>query len=124
MSATASPTTTLTVHPKMSENDLLKCVLSLAKLYGWRTFHARPAMTAKGYRTAVQGDGVGWPDIFAVRGERIVVAELKSAKGALTYEQEEWLAALGFALQANTYVWRPESWHSGEILRTLSEARG
>jgi hypothetical protein len=104
----------------MSEDDLLRCVLDLAKLYGWRTLHIRPARTAKGYRTPLQGDGVGWPDIFAVKGDNVVIAELKTEKGKTTPEQEAWLAALYYHCDNEPMIWRPADWHSGEILRVLS----
>ncbi len=116
---TASPTTTLTVHPKMSENALLGAVLSLFHLYEWRTLHIRPARTAQGYRTALQGDGVGWPDILAVKGERMLAVELKSEKGTLTMDQNLWLHDLQ-RTGAEAFVWRPSDWFSGEILRVLS----
>ena len=108
----------------MTENELLTCVIDLAHLYSWRVLHIRPARTEKGYRTPLQGDGVGWPDIFAVRDERIVVAELKSDRGRVTDEQQKWLTALSYALQANTYVWTPAEWENGTILRTLSAPLG
>ena len=34
-----------------------------------------------GWRTPVQGDGVGWPDVLAIRGPRIVAVEFKVAPG-------------------------------------------
>ena len=99
----------------MSENDLLKCVLNLAKLYGWRTYHARPAMTAKGYRTPVQGDGKGFPDLVLAKQGRVIFAELKSAKGTLTDAQQEWRGVL----YQYAHVWRPTDWNDGTILATL-----
>jgi hypothetical protein len=91
----------------MTENDLLRGVLDLARILGWRTIHIRPARTAHGWRTAVQGDGIGWPDVVAVRGSRIVAAELKASKGRTTPEQDAWLEALA-ATGAETHVWKPE----------------
>jgi len=90
-----------------SEDDLLTAILELAKLYRWRSYHARPALTAKGYRTAVQGDGVGFPDLLLVRSPRLIVAELKSqdAPAELPLSQRAWLAA--FHEIAERHVWRP-----------------
>lgn len=105
--------------PQTSEGDLLKCVLSLAKLYGWRTLHIRAARTADGYTTPLQGDGVGWPDLLMVRNRRMIAAELKSEKGHTTHEQEIWLHELGLA-GAEVWCWRPSHWADGSILRTLS----
>jgi hypothetical protein len=102
----------------VSEADLLRCVLDLAKLYGWRSFHARPAMTAKGYRTAVSGDGKGFPDLVLVK-DRVIAAELKSDVGKPTRQQADWLIYFHLA-NVETAVWRPADWHDGTILRTLS----
>lgn len=108
---------TSTVRPAvMSERDLLDAVLSLCKLYGWHTLHIRPARTDKGWRSPLQGDGVGFPDIFAVRGDRQVAVELKGAGGRVTPEQQAWLNALSD--HAETYVWRPEHFPA-EVVRVL-----
>jgi hypothetical protein len=90
----------------MTESDLLRGVLDLAKLLGWRTIHVRPGRTAHGWRTAVQGDGAGWPDVFAVRGDRLIGAELKSGRGQLATDQSAWLEALATA-GVECHVWRP-----------------
>ena len=63
----------------------------------------------------------GSPDIIAVRGNRLLFAELKSDEGKLSLEQEEWLAALkachifvGLDERNNAlylpevYLWKPE----------------
>jgi hypothetical protein len=90
----------------MTENDLLTGVLDLARVLGWRTIHVRPGRTSHGWRTPVQGDGAGWPDLLMVRGSRIVAAELKAAKGRTTPDQDAWLVALSDA-GAETFTWRP-----------------
>lgn len=90
----------------MTENDLLRGVLDMARLFSWRSAHFRPAKTAHGWRTPVQGDGEGWPDLFLVRGGRRIAAELKSDKGRLTDEQSAWLEALARA-GVEVHLWRP-----------------
>jgi hypothetical protein len=86
-------------------------------LFGWRTLHVRPARTDRGWRTPLQGDGQGWPDVFAVRGTRAVAAELKSERGRLGPGQADWLAALEQA-GVETYTWRPGNWPEVEqVLR-------
>lgn len=102
----------------LTENELLEATLSLAKLYGWRTFHQRPALTARGWRSAVQGDGEGWPDLFMVRGGQNLAVELKRKGGKATVEQREWLDALK-ASGIPATVWTPEHWESGAILAKL-----
>jgi VRR-NUC domain len=76
------------------EEVFLQQVLELAQIRGWRRAHFRPAETAKGYRTAVQADGKGFPDVFLLRrttGSKLI-AELKVPPNECTPEQKEWLA--------------------------------
>jgi hypothetical protein len=89
----------------MAESDLLMGVLDIAKLHRWRTIHIRPGRTAHGWRSPVQGDGAGFPDILAIRGMRLLVAELKVGRGRLTADQDAWLAAFA-AVTDEVYVWR------------------
>jgi hypothetical protein len=101
----------------MSEVDLQTAICDLARVYRWRSFHARPAVTGRGYRTAVAGDGVGFPDLLLVRDRRLIVAELKSADGDLTPAQQAWL--LAFEHVAERYIWRPKDLTDGSIGRVL-----
>lgn len=48
------------------ERDYQATILDAAKLTGWRTAHFRPARTVHGWRTAVGGDGAGFPDLVLV----------------------------------------------------------
>jgi len=88
------------------ESELLDVVLGLARLYGFRAVHWRPLRTQHGWRTPVQGDGVGWPDLILVKGRRIIAAELKSDTGRLAPEQQQWLDTLAGA-GIETFLWRP-----------------
>lgn len=93
-----------------TEADFQKQVIELAQLCGWRTAHFRPGMNRSGrWSTPVQGDGKGFPDLLMVRGRRVIVAELKTSKGRLSQEQEEWLAAFSLA-DVPAFVWRPGDW--------------
>jgi hypothetical protein len=94
---------------KITEAEFTRQVLGLAKVHGWRRAHFRPARTAKGWRTAVQGDGVGFPDLVLLRGDTLVVAELKCGNNVLTSDQQTWLRAFKDA-GAEIYVWWPEDW--------------
>lgn len=102
--------------PPITEAAFIRQVIAFARLHGWLTAHFRPARTARGWRTAVQGDGKGFVDLVMVRGHRVVFAELKAAGGRFTPEQLAWLAALE-AAGAEVYQWRPASWP--EIERVL-----
>jgi hypothetical protein len=103
----------------MTERQLLDSVIELAELLKWRCVHFRPGMNRRGvWSTAMAGtQSAGWPDLLMAR-ERLVVVELKSAKGRTTPHQLDWLACLANA-GIEVYVWRPEDWESGEIEKTL-----
>jgi hypothetical protein len=102
----------------MSEDDLLEDVIQLARALRWRVAHFRPARTEQGYRTAVQGDGKGFPDLVMTRTQppRILVAELKSMTGRTSPEQLAWLASFVVTVgDENVFVWNPEQWVDGTI---------
>ena len=102
--------------PKITEADFTRQVLQLAKHCGWRSAHFRPGRTAKGWRTAVQGDGAGFPDLILIRGGLLIVVELKVGKNKPTEEQRAWLEAFREAA-VNAFVWTPKDWP--EIKETL-----
>ncbi len=102
--------------PTITEAAFTKMVIDLAKLYKWRTMHMRPARVADGWRTAVSGDGKGFPDLVMIRGRVILVAELKCGKRHTTAEQDDWLNAFRDA-GVLACVWKPEQWD--EIVKTL-----
>ena len=82
---------------------------------GWRVAHFRPARVLKGgeetWRTAVEGDGAGFPDLVLARNGRIIIAELKSDRGTVSDEQQKWLDAFGESDRRVTVtVWRPRDW--------------
>lgn len=106
----------------MTEDDLLSTVLDMAKRLGILTAHFRPAKTAAGWRTPVQGDGKGWPDLVLVGRGGVLFRELKSASGALSSEQKGWVAALA-AAGADIGVWRPADLTSGRIATELKTIR-
>lgn len=102
----------------MTEEQLQRAVIELARLTGWRVAHFRPALTSHGWRTAVEADGAGFPDLVLVRRQLVVFAELKSDRGTLTPGQREWADALTEAGQ-EMFVWRPRDWSSGAIEQFL-----
>jgi len=95
---------------EQNEADLLGQVLQLAKVFGWARAHFRPAKTEHGWRTAVQGDGAGFPDLILVRPPRLVVAELKAARGRLEADQQQWLDWFRSVPGVDVHVWRPADW--------------
>jgi len=107
----------------LSEAELLAAILELAAVRGWRTYHPLPARVRKRgvetWRTQAAGDGVGWPDVFLVRGNLALAMELKSARGSVTPEQAAW----GAALREAGIGWRvvyPSDWTSGRVAEWLA----
>lgn len=101
--------TRIDARPAITESEFLDQVLQLARLRGWRSAHFRPAKTIDGWRTAVSGDGKGFPDLLLIRGECVIVAELKVGNRKPTLEQIAWLAAFK-AAQIPAFLWTPENW--------------
>ena len=93
----------------VTEREFQKAVIEAARVLGWRVAHFRAARTSRGWRTPVEADGAGFPDLCMVRDDRVVFAELKAETGKLRGEQAAWLADLGAAGQS-VHVWRPSDW--------------
>ena len=92
-------------------------VVEYAHLRGWRAAHFRPAWSARGYRTPVQYDGDGFPDLVLCRSPRLVIAEVK-VRAPVSAKQRAWLDLLGEVPGIEVYVWRPKDWP--EIERVLA----
>lgn len=106
----------------MLERELQDAVMEMARLFGWKCAHFRPARTEHGWRTSVQGDA-GFPDLILVGGKapnvgRCLAVELKSTTGMLRRDQIEWLSAFS-ETAVETFTWRPKDLHDGTIERTL-----
>jgi hypothetical protein len=102
----------------ITEREFQDQVIQLAHLFKWRVAHFRPAMTTQGWRTPVQADGAGFPDLLMTRGTRVVVAELKRELAKTSQDQEAWLAAFA-AAGVRAVVWRPSDLRTGAIQRVL-----
>ena len=107
---------------ELTEAEFLRQVIDLAEIYHWSYVHFRPAQTARGWRTPVQGPlGKGWPDLILVRGDRLLAVELKAEKGRITEDQlhvMDILDGAGF----ETAFWRPSDF--GAIQAALGLASG
>ena len=125
----------------MTEKELQRRVMRLAKELGWRRFHVKPApmRNRKGrYITPVDGEA-GFPDLVLVRDGRLLFAELKSERGQLSAEQMAWRhqlqqveassgmhvenLATGFGVDCRNvqvFVWRPQDWDDGTIEQVLT----
>jgi len=102
----------------VSEAEFTDAVLALALACGWRRAHFRPARTAKGWRTAMQGEK-GFPDLVLVRVAVLLEAELKVGRNKPTADQVQWLAAFKRVQGVLVYEWQPEDWP--EIERVLRQ---
>lgn len=103
----------------MTERELQDAIVDAAKLLGWRVMHQRPGRVADGWRTSIQGHQ-GFPDLVLLRPPRLIFAELKGKKGALTQDQALWLnsfRACGPSIE--THEWHPADWELGTIEDTL-----
>jgi len=93
---------TTTTEP--TEAQMMRAVIHAARILHWRIAHFRPARTTHGWRTAVQGDGNGFPDAVMVHPAAGLVwwVEFKMRGGRLDPEQRRWRDDLGAAGQ----TWR------------------
>ena len=102
----------------MTEAEWAGQIIETARWLDWRVAHFRPALTARGYRTPVQGDGAGFPDLVCVRGPRLLAVELKAEKGRLAPAQLDWLQRFAAVQSVEAHVWRPADRDAAErILR-------
>ena len=97
--------------------QLQEQILDLAKIYGWTRAHFRPAMTKYGWRTPVNGDGQGFPDLLLLRGVRMLAWECKSVGEKTSPCQDAWLAAFALIPGCDSRVVRCTDW--GYIEETL-----
>jgi hypothetical protein len=91
----------------VTEKQFQAQVLDLARLLGWRVYH--PWLSVR--------SAAGFPDLVLCRPPRLILAELKTARGRLSPAQEEWLAALRACPGVEVHVWRPMDWDA--IIRVL-----
>lgn len=100
--------------PKESEANFQLKVIQLARIGGWMVHAERPARTAKGWRTPIQGDP-GFPDLVLVRKGKVLFVELKSDNGLTSEAQQNWWRA--FLGNGMYQLWRPKDWD--EIIKIL-----
>lgn len=103
----------------MSEDDWLSLIVEVATLQGWLVFHALPARTRRGVRTAMMGHQ-GFVDLVLCKGRWVVFVELKTELGRVALHQRTWLDRLEAAQRVQTYVWRPSQFD--QIVEYLKSA--
>lgn len=80
-------------------------VLDLARALGWRAYHTHDSRRS----------AAGFPDLVLVR-DRVIFAELKTATGRLSADQQVWLHELEHA-GADVHIWRPSDYDA--VVATL-----
>jgi len=103
---------------RISEKDFQQNILDLAKIFHWRRAHFRAAMTKHGWRTPVQADGKGFPDLVLVKPPRLIIAEVKRQSTSPNEFQREWLDDFAGVPGVEVYVWKPADWD--EVVATIS----
>jgi Holliday junction resolvase len=101
----------------MASRELLASIMSEAQLQetlrdallynGWAYYHA--------YNS--QRSPEGFPDIVAIKGQRLLVAELKDARRKPTTAQVDWLTAFAHISRVDAKLWRPA--HLEEALELI-----
>lgn len=98
----------------MSEAELQSNVIDAVRKLAGLVYHTHDSRRSAS----------GFPDLVIVfpRTGALIIAELKSADGAVSDDQRRWLDALRQGAQfaaREVYLWRPEDWLSGRIAATL-----
>jgi hypothetical protein len=90
----------------MSEAQLQAAILGAARRAGFLAYHTHDSRRS----------AAGYPDLHLVHPQRGIslLRELKTEKGRLTPDQQQWLHALTAAGQ-DAGVWRPMDWLDGTV---------
>jgi len=90
-----------------SESMFLRWVCDYARLKGWWIYHPLPGRGRQGeYLTLFYGHA-GFPDLVLCRPPRLIFAELKTVRGRLSENQQEWRNRLEQIEGVEYYLWRP-----------------
>ena len=86
----------LRVQNSMKERELQAIVKQMAELCGWEYYHTYDSRRSN----------PGFPDVVMLRGERLIVAELKVQKGKVSDHQQRWLEKFKLT-GVEVFLWRP-----------------
>lgn len=103
----------LSALPKLTERAWQAQVVKLARMFGWRPWHDNATNAPRACPHCkkplkLPRNDPGWPDLFMVRGDTLVIAELKSDRNYPTPEQRAWLEALRNVRRIAVFVWKPK----------------
>ena len=90
----------------MREKDLESYAEGYLRSSGWMVYHTYDSRRSE----------PGFPDIVAIKGDRLLVLELKSAGGKVSEAQAEWLKAFAAVRRVDVFVVRGH----GQTLPDLS----
>ena len=104
------------VVPAQTEAAFQAQLISLFRLAGWRVYHTHDSRRSS----------PGFPDLVLLRPGpdpgHLLMAEVKSAHGAVTAEQDAWIEGLrGAGVDAR--VWRPADWAEAVNVAAGKDAR-
>lgn len=108
----------------MKGKDLQRSVIELAHLHGFYVAHFASALVTgrdgnPRWRTPVQADGKGFPDLVLVRpGDRVIYVEIKGKGDSVRPDQANWHRWLASAGQ-DVFVWTERELNSGAINEVL-----
>jgi hypothetical protein len=94
-----------------TEAALQTRIIKAAQAAGWLVYHTHDSRRSQ----------AGFPDLVLVHPDRkqVLYRELKTEKGRLRPEQQEWLLSLR-AAGVDAEVWRPAQWFDGTIPNILT----
>lgn len=93
----------------MTEAELQAQILDLCKHMGLLVYHTYDSRRSQ----------PGFPDLVIVGKHGVLYRELKTDRGRVSKEQDQWLVAL-HATGADAKVWRPRDWPT-RVHRELQE---
>lgn len=98
--------------PEMTEDQLQAAVTDLARMAGLLVYHTYDSRRSQ----------AGFPDVAVCGPRGFLLRELKTARGQLRREQNDWAQWLLDA-GVNYGIWRPADLRSGRITRELRAIR-
>lgn len=108
----------------VTEAECQRTIVDACKVLGYRVHHCRPAWSARGYRTPIQGHP-GFVDLVIAGHGRVFCVELKRPGNKVTDDQQAWLDALATAGVCSGVVTVPDGQQKFiDLLAEFARPRG
>ncbi|MFP4514026.1 MAG: VRR-NUC domain-containing protein [Acidimicrobiales bacterium] len=104
----------------MNGQQIQDAVVDAAHLLGYIAFHQRPARTTSGWRSTVEYDGKGFPDLVLAGGRGVMFLEIKGDGDRIRPDQRKWLDHLN-AGEASARIVTSTDWRDGTVDRLLAQ---